>query len=139
MLALLVLVVVGAVVAVTLGERDRGGSFYGFRSHPPESRDERADAASTVAYARAIVKGDSARACEYAADESFRRLRCARRPRSDRYLTAVGEVRAYHVDLDGDRADVWLDGVEPGPVHSFELRRVGSRWRVVGDTAFGLA
>src|SRR5690349_11732825 len=118
MLILVVLAVVGALVAVALGERDSGGSFYGFRPHAPESRDERSAAASAVAYARAIAEGDSARACSYAAGESFRRLRCARRPRSDRYLTAVGTVRAYHVHLRGNRADVWLDGIDPGPGHS---------------------
>jgi len=139
MLIMVVLAVIGAVVAVALGERDSGGSFYGFRPHAPESRDERSAAARAVAYARAIVKGDSARACAYAAGETFRRLRCARRPRSDRYLTAVGRVWAYHVSLQGDRAVVWLDGVDPGPVHSFQLRRIDSTWRVVRDTAFGLA
>jgi hypothetical protein len=139
MLALLVLAVAGAAVAVALGERDRGGSFYGFRPHAPESDEEKAAAASAVAYARAIVHGDAARACAYAAGATFRHLRCARRPRSERYLSAVGEVRAYHVHVDGGRASVWLDGISPGPGHSFELRRVGSSWRVVDDTAFGLA
>jgi hypothetical protein len=139
MLALLMLAVIGAAVAVFLGERDRGGSFYGFRPHAPESRDERAAAASALAYARAIVRGDSARACEYTAGETFHRLRCARRPRRDRYLTAVGEVRASHVRVHGDRASVWLEGIDPGPGHSFELRRLGALWRVVDDTAFGLA
>jgi hypothetical protein len=139
MLIMVVLAVVGAAVAVALGERDSGGRFYGFRPHAPESRDERSAAASALAYARAIVDGDAARACPYAAGETFRRLRCARHPRSDWYLTAVARVRAYHVSLRGDRADVWLDGIDPGPGHSFQLRRVDSRWRVVSDTAFGLA
>ena len=97
MLVLLVLAVAGAGVAVVLGERDDGGSFYGWRPHAPESADEKAAARVAVAYALAIVKGDSARACTYAAGESFRRLRCASRPRRDRYLYANGEVRAYHV------------------------------------------
>ena len=66
-------------------------------------------------------------------------MRCASRPRRDRYLFANGEVRAYHVALDGDQASVWLDGIDPGPVRSFELRRVGKRWRVIGDVGFGLA
>jgi hypothetical protein len=139
MLVLLVLAVVGAGVAVVLGERDDGGSFYGWRPHAPESADEQAAARVAVAYALAIVKGDSARACTYAAGESFRRLRCATRPRRDRYLSASGEVRAYHVALDGGQASVWLDGIEPGPVRAFELRRVGKRWRVIADEGFGLA
>ena len=139
MLVLLVLAVAGAGVAVVLGERDDGGSFYGWRPHAPESQDEQAAAKVAVAYALAIAKGDSARACAYAAGETFRRLRCASRPRRDRYLSANGEVRAYHVDLGGGEASVWLDGIEPGPVRSFELRGVGKSWRVIGDVGFGLA
>ena len=139
MLVLVSLAVIGAVVAVVLGERDGGGSFYGFRPHLPETRDERLAAANALAYARAIVDGDSSRACTYAAGENFDRLRCASRPRSDRYLHAVGKVHASHVALAADLADVWVDGIQPGPGHSFQLRRIGPKWRVISDTAFGLA
>jgi hypothetical protein len=139
MLVLLVLAVGGAFVAVVVGERDRGGDFYGFRPHAPDSSEEKAAAASAVAYALAIMKGDSTRACAYAAGKLSRRLRCARRPRRDQYLVADGRVEAEHVNLDGDRASVWLTGVSPGPGHAFELVRLGLTWRVISDTAFALA
>ncbi len=53
-------------------------------------------------------------------------------------LAVGGAVVAVALGEQGDRVRVWLDGVSPGPVHPFELHRVGRRWRVVGDSAFGL-
>jgi hypothetical protein len=138
MLALLVLAVAGAVVAVALGSETAAAASTAFGPmRPRAARRRRRRQAQWLT--RAIVHGDAARACAYAAGATFQHLRCARRPRSERYLSAVGEVRAYHVHVDGERASVWLQGISPGPGHSFELRRVGASWRVVDDTAFGLA
>jgi hypothetical protein len=109
--------------------------------HLPESREEKAAAASGMAFVQAVLEQRAAEACEYAGGDTFRQMRCARRPRIPEGLRlyADGRPRITNVSVRGRTAIVWFADVIPGPVQAIELDRVGKTWRVVGNDSFGLA
>jgi hypothetical protein len=95
-----------------------------------------------LAYMRAVMEDRPDEACRLAARPLVYTLHCETRPRipHDTYVAAGSRPRIEHIDLKGDQGFAWVVGINPGPVQSVSLARLGASWKVVEHGgAFGLA
>lgn len=140
-LALVVSVaVVGSVVTAAVRLAD-GRDTYGFKEHVPESGAEKQAAGVALAYFRGLLRARPDEACRAVTEPLATAMRCATNPRipRDMRVSADGRLRVAHISLEAAESHAWILGISPGPRQDVLLRRVGSRWRVADNHAFGLA
>jgi hypothetical protein len=127
------------VAAVTSGP---AASPDDFKPHKPDSDDEKAAARVAIAYFRGLLNERPDEVCRTVAEPLVTSMRCTTRPRIPRKLrvSADGDpLQVTHIDLGDAKGHAWISGISPGPAQNVSLRRVGTTWRVVGNSAFGLA
>jgi hypothetical protein len=126
------------VAAVTSGPTS---SHDDFRPHKPGSDDEKAAARVAVAYFRGLLRERPDEVCRMVTEPLTTSMRCTTRPRIPRKMRVLadGRLRVTHISLNVAEGHAWISGISPGPAENVSMRRVGKTWRVIGNTAFGLA